>query len=245
MPQRTDPTSTSLIVNLKHIYRRISNLMALSPSASTSQSVTCLVDGCAADLSDCRKYYKRHKVCEIHSKSPQVSIHGQNLRFCQQCSRFHSLEEFDEGKRSCRKRLDGHNRRRRKPQPYVNQGTSMLQPGGQQVQVHRTMALTNPLWSGVVEAPGWVDHSNYAPSLLSFSVAQPQASVSTVGNVVQSTSDSGSVSIKAGSSDQGPSYGGMGNDCVVGWGCMTAIDPHDHASFDDEDLQTLPPYWQS
>lgn len=31
--------------------------------------------------------------------------------------RFHSLVEFDEGKRSCRKRLDGHNRRRRKPQP--------------------------------------------------------------------------------------------------------------------------------
>lgn len=31
--------------------------------------------------------------------------------------RFHSLGEFDEGKRSCRKRLDGHNRRRRKPQP--------------------------------------------------------------------------------------------------------------------------------
>ena len=26
------------------------------------------------------------------------------------------LAEFDEGKRSCRKRLDGHNRRRRKPQ---------------------------------------------------------------------------------------------------------------------------------
>ncbi|KAJ0972529.1 hypothetical protein J5N97_020488 [Dioscorea zingiberensis] len=31
--------------------------------------------------------------------------------------RFHSLVEFDEVKRSCRKRLDGHNRRRRKPQP--------------------------------------------------------------------------------------------------------------------------------
>ena len=30
--------------------------------------------------------------------------------------RFHMLFEFDEGKRSCRKRLDGHNRRRRKPQ---------------------------------------------------------------------------------------------------------------------------------
>lgn len=34
------------------------------------------------------------------------------------CScRFHSLVEFDDRKRSCRKRLDGHNRRRRKPQP--------------------------------------------------------------------------------------------------------------------------------
>ncbi|MDG2865975.1 hypothetical protein P7M39_24385, partial [Vibrio parahaemolyticus] len=54
----------------------------------------------------------RHKVCEVHSKTAQVSIGGQKQRFCQQCSRFHSLEEFDEGKRSCRKRLDGHNRRR-------------------------------------------------------------------------------------------------------------------------------------
>ena len=37
------------------------------------------------------------------------------LGFC--FDRFHLLVEFDEVKRSCRKRLDGHNRRRRKPQP--------------------------------------------------------------------------------------------------------------------------------
>ena len=30
--------------------------------------------------------------------------------------RFHPLSEFDEGKRSCRRRLAGHNRRRRKTQ---------------------------------------------------------------------------------------------------------------------------------
>ena len=35
-------------------------------------------------------------------------------------SRFHSLGEFDEGKRSCRKRLADHNRRRRKPQPNAS-----------------------------------------------------------------------------------------------------------------------------
>ncbi|KAF8054939.1 hypothetical protein N665_1308s0004 [Sinapis alba] len=77
----------------------------------------CLVDGCDSDFSNCREYHKRHKVCDVHSKTPVVTVSGYKKRFCQQCSRFHALEEFDEGKRSCRKRLDGHNRRRRKPQP--------------------------------------------------------------------------------------------------------------------------------
>ena len=31
--------------------------------------------------------------------------------------RFHVLQEFDEGKRSCRRRLAGHNKRRRKINP--------------------------------------------------------------------------------------------------------------------------------
>ncbi|KAI4368510.1 hypothetical protein MLD38_017060 [Melastoma candidum] len=82
-----------------------------------AQVASCLVDGCNSDLSKCRDYHRRHKVCEMHSKTPTVTIRGQEQRFCQQCSRFHSLSEFDDGKRSCRKRLDGHNRRRRKPQP--------------------------------------------------------------------------------------------------------------------------------
>ncbi|XP_058192799.1 squamosa promoter-binding-like protein 13A [Rhododendron vialii] len=88
---------------------------AKAPS-SMAHVVSCLVDGCNSDLSLGREYHRRHKVCEIHSKTPKVTIRGQEQRFCQQCSRFHSLLEFDEGKRSCRKRLDGHNRRRRKPQ---------------------------------------------------------------------------------------------------------------------------------
>lgn len=32
--------------------------------------------------------------------------------------RFHVLQEFDEGKRSCRRRLAGHNKRRRKTHPH-------------------------------------------------------------------------------------------------------------------------------
>ncbi|XP_074275211.1 putative squamosa promoter-binding-like protein 19 isoform X2 [Silene latifolia] len=80
-------------------------------------TVYCCVDGCNSDLSHGREYHRRHRVCERHSKTPVVLIGSKEQRFCQQCSRFHSLGEFDDTKRSCRKRLDGHNRRRRKSQP--------------------------------------------------------------------------------------------------------------------------------
>ncbi|URE06247.1 Squamosa promoter-binding-like protein [Musa troglodytarum] len=72
-----------------------------------SQKAACSVDGCKADLSGCREYHRRHKVCEAHSKTPVVMVGGREQRFCQQCSRFHLLVEFDEVKRSCRRRLEG------------------------------------------------------------------------------------------------------------------------------------------
>ncbi|MQM20362.1 hypothetical protein Taro_053380 [Colocasia esculenta] len=77
----------------------------------------CQVDDCKADLSNAKDYHRRHKVCEVHSKTTKAMVAKQMQRFCQQCSRFHILSEFDEGKRSCRRRLAGHNRRRRKTQP--------------------------------------------------------------------------------------------------------------------------------
>ncbi|KAH7684339.1 SBP domain-containing protein [Dioscorea alata] len=79
------------------------------------QAPRCQVEGCNVDLSDVKAYYSRHKVCAIHSKSPKVIVAGLEQRFCQQCSRFHQLREFDQVKRSCRRRLAGHNERRRKP----------------------------------------------------------------------------------------------------------------------------------
>ncbi|XP_022971504.1 squamosa promoter-binding-like protein 9 [Cucurbita maxima] len=82
-----------------------------------AQPPRCQVEGCKVDLSDAKAYYSRHKVCTMHSKSPKVIVAGIEQRFCQQCSRFHQLPEFDQGKRSCRRRLAGHNERRRKPPP--------------------------------------------------------------------------------------------------------------------------------
>ncbi|XP_071685556.1 disease resistance protein RPS4B-like isoform X2 [Rutidosis leptorrhynchoides] len=89
--------------------------------------VSCLVNGCAADLNSCTEYHRRHRVCKTHSKSRVVTINGKEQRFCQQCSRFHSLGEFDKLKRSCRKRLDGHNRfsrSLRRQSLYWNDGSS-------------------------------------------------------------------------------------------------------------------------
>ncbi|KAJ9140577.1 hypothetical protein P3X46_031209 [Hevea brasiliensis] len=95
-----------------------------------SHTARCQVYGCNKDLSSSKEYHKRHKVCETHSKTSKVIVNGIEQRFCQQCSRFHLLAEFDDGKRSCRKRLAGHNERRRKPQVGIHSGRNerLLQP---------------------------------------------------------------------------------------------------------------------
>lgn len=91
-----------------------------------SEVPVCQVHGCNKDLSSSKDYHKRHKVCNEHSKTAIVIVNGIEQRFCQQCSRFHLLAEFDEGKRSCRKRLAGHNERRRKPQFDTHWGSRFL-----------------------------------------------------------------------------------------------------------------------
>ncbi|KAI3772167.1 hypothetical protein L6452_03348 [Arctium lappa] len=82
----------------------------------SSQSPRCQVEGCNLDLSSAKDYHRRHRICANHSKSPKVIVAGMERRFCQQCSRFHDLSEFDDRKRSCRRRLSAHNARRRRPQ---------------------------------------------------------------------------------------------------------------------------------
>ncbi|KAG0463229.1 hypothetical protein HPP92_021705 [Vanilla planifolia] len=91
--------------------------MQEGPVRISGRHPPCQVDDCRADLSSAKDYHRRHKVCQLHSKASKAFVRKQIQRFCQQCSRFHLLSEFDEGKRSCRRRLAGHNRRRRKTQP--------------------------------------------------------------------------------------------------------------------------------
>ncbi|KAF8694945.1 hypothetical protein HU200_038052 [Digitaria exilis] len=123
-----------------------------SGGGGAAQCPSCAVDGCKADLSKCRDYHRRHKVCEAHSKTPTVVVAGREMRFCQQCSRFHLLAEFDDAKRSCRKRLDGHNRRRRKPQPDpMNSGSFMTSQQGTRFSSFPA-PRPEPSWSGVIKS---------------------------------------------------------------------------------------------
>ncbi|KAH6830047.1 hypothetical protein C2S53_007989 [Perilla frutescens var. hirtella] len=93
-------------------------------SSAQNAPTCCQVEGCNVDLSLAKEYHRKHRVCDTHSKCPKVIVGGRERRFCQQCSRFHNLSEFDEKKRSCRRRLSDHNARRRKPQQETIQFNS-------------------------------------------------------------------------------------------------------------------------
>eukprot|EP00258_Populus_trichocarpa_P037840 XP_024453859.1 squamosa promoter-binding-like protein 2 isoform X2 [Populus trichocarpa] len=98
----------------------------LKSSNHSQRAPRCQVEGCNLDLSSAKDYHRKHRVCESHSKCPKVIVAGLERRFCQQCSRFHGLSEFDEKKKSCRRRLSDHNARRRKQPGSVHLNPSRL-----------------------------------------------------------------------------------------------------------------------
>ncbi|KAI3469465.1 hypothetical protein Pfo_026128 [Paulownia fortunei] len=78
-------------------------------------SLRCQVPGCETDITELKGYHKRHRVCLRCANASSVALDGESKRYCQQCGKFHLLSDFDEGKRSCRMKLEQHNRLRRKP----------------------------------------------------------------------------------------------------------------------------------
>ncbi|KAK6939132.1 SBP domain, partial [Dillenia turbinata] len=122
----------------------------------------CQVDDCKSNLSNAKDYHRRHKVCEAHSKSTKALVGKQMQRFCQQCSRFHPLSEFDEGKRSCRRRLAGHNRRRRKTQPEDVTSTVVV-PGSADNHANGNLDIVN-LLSALARGQGNKEHMSVHPS---------------------------------------------------------------------------------
>ncbi|KAG8373006.1 hypothetical protein BUALT_Bualt12G0126100 [Buddleja alternifolia] len=85
--------------------------------------VRCQVAGCEADISELKGYHKRHRVCLCCANASEVVVDGESKRYCQQCGKFHILSDFDEGKRSCRRKLERHNNRRRRKPNDSKEGT--------------------------------------------------------------------------------------------------------------------------
>ncbi|KAI4384914.1 hypothetical protein MLD38_002998 [Melastoma candidum] len=67
-------------------WERSNGKKAMISGASTGRA-TCQVEECGADLSSAEDYHRRHKVCELHSKTSKALVGGALQRFCQQCSR--------------------------------------------------------------------------------------------------------------------------------------------------------------
>ncbi|XP_030507139.2 squamosa promoter-binding-like protein 7 [Cannabis sativa] len=83
---------------------------------ASSGVARCQVPDCGVDIKELKGYHRRHRVCLRCANATTVTIDGETKRYCQQCGKFHVLADFDEGKRSCRRKLEKHNnRRRRKP----------------------------------------------------------------------------------------------------------------------------------
>ncbi|KAI3501863.1 hypothetical protein L1887_29889 [Cichorium endivia] len=118
LPRNNTKTSSSSNTHVSSVPKKVKFCSQNTPVTR------CQVEGCNLDLSSSKEYHRKHRVCENHSKSLKVVVGGLDRRFCQQCSRFHGLSEFDGKKRSCRRRLSDHNARRRKPQQETIQFNS-------------------------------------------------------------------------------------------------------------------------
>ncbi|KAI3443170.1 SBP-type domain-containing protein [Psidium guajava] len=89
---------------------------ARAPRVAGQGTARCQVPSCKADIRELKGYHRRHRVCLRCANASAVVLDGERKRYCQQCGKFHILSDFDEGKRSCRRKLERHNkRRRRKP----------------------------------------------------------------------------------------------------------------------------------
>ncbi|RDX58628.1 Squamosa promoter-binding-like protein 1, partial [Mucuna pruriens] len=162
-------------------------------TASTSNRAVCQVEDCRADLSNAKDYHRRHKVCDMHSKASKALVGNVMQRFCQQCSRFHVLQEFDEGKRSCRRRLAGHNKRRRKMHPdatVVNGGSLNEEKGTNGSDHMRNQDVLSHLLRNLANLTGTINGRNIV-SLLEGAQDLVKAGTSGAAQNVPNTNSNG------------------------------------------------------
>ncbi|PRW20503.1 squamosa promoter-binding 16 [Chlorella sorokiniana] len=109
---------------------------------------------CGTPLEGMRSFHQRYHICEKHMMADQVEWKGEPQRFCQQCGRFHPLDAFAPGMRSCRKQLAKHAERRRRGRELAAQaaaaaaaaagGSKPVSPTAPAAKRPRSVALSAP-----------------------------------------------------------------------------------------------------
>lgn len=102
-----------------------------------SGPIRCKVIGCPSDLRQSPRTHLRFRLCGNHIRSPVVLVDGTPSRFCQQCSRFHVVEEFEGTNRTCRMMLAKNRVRQRKKRRAMLGIGGALEAGEREREHHR------------------------------------------------------------------------------------------------------------
>ena len=86
---------------------------AAAAGTERTDTITCQVCAQVVPSNSIRKYIRVRKVCNACRTSDCVMKNGKKMRFCQLCSWFHPVDNFEGTRHSCKSALVKHNERRR------------------------------------------------------------------------------------------------------------------------------------
>jgi hypothetical protein len=107
------PSSSTLSFHYPLALPYIATTPSSDPHERRAPIRTMQVQGCTASVANMKTLNVRYRICDTHAKAPVVMQDGEQMRFCQQCSRLQPVGEFDESKRSCRYKLELIGKRRK------------------------------------------------------------------------------------------------------------------------------------
>ncbi|PRW32487.1 squamosa promoter-binding 8 [Chlorella sorokiniana] len=114
----------------------------------------CQVEGCGADLSQLRYFFRKQRICEQHARADVVTdAAGRQLRFCQQCTRLEPLDNFTVGRRSCKASLA-------KRQARAHRGKAHSSPDSSPERNRRRAKGAGPKRQAVKPSSSWSDEDS-------------------------------------------------------------------------------------
>lgn len=71
----------------------------------TPLAASPVVDEPPISLAPSPPHPQRYRICPHHMGLHSIVLNGSTSRFCQQCGRFQPVEDFDDDKKTCRRKV--------------------------------------------------------------------------------------------------------------------------------------------